>query len=31
MVEYLFMLDLATNFFHSYVDQDTYEEVKDLK
>jgi len=31
VVEYLFMLDLTSNFFHSYVDQDTYEEVKDLK
>jgi len=30
-VEYLFMLDLVSNFFHSYVDQDTYEEVKDIK
>ena len=25
------MLDLASNFLHSYVDLDTYEEVKDLK
>lgn len=31
VVEYLFMIDLVSNFFHSYVDQDTYEEVKDLK
>jgi len=31
IVEYLFMIDLASNFFHSYVDQDTYEEIKDLK
>ena len=31
IVEYLFMLDLVINFFHSYVDQETYEEVRDLK
>jgi hypothetical protein len=31
IVEYLFMLDLVSNFFHSYVDQDSYEEVRDMK
>jgi hypothetical protein len=31
IVEYLFRLDLVFNFLQSYVDQDTYEEVTDLK